>query len=604
MRLSTEAFRDDAAAIAVLHAAFDAGVDFLDSADAYGRDAADAGHNERLIARALASWVGDPSRVVVATKGGLVRPGGRWVADGRARHLREACAASRRALGAPRIALYQLHAPDPRVELATSVRALEALRRDGLVERIGLCNVGLRQLEQALGITPIDAVQVELSVFHDESLWSGLVARCAAEGIPLLAYRPLGGPARRARLAREPVLLELARRRGATPHEIALAWLRDLSPVVLPIPGATRLESLRSSVRAAAIVLDEHDRARLDERFPAARALRGGRPRAPAIGSAHGEVLLLMGLPAAGKSTLARRYVEDGYERLNRDERGGTLASLLPELERRLAAGRPRVVLDNTFATRKARAPVVEAAWRRGVPVRCLWLDTRAEDAQVNAVTRMLARYGRLLGPEEMKAAARNDPGVFPPGVLFRYERTLEPPHAAEGFSAIERVPFNREWDASFVNRGVVVWLDGVVWRSRAAARSPRGAEDLDLVPGSADALRRFAAVGFRLFGLTWQPDLATGQLAQEALASAVAELGDRVGEPLPVSVCAHPGGPPACWCRKPLPGLGVELVIAHQLDPSRSLLVGTGTLDHTFAERIGFGYREAAGLIGAGERS
>jgi aryl-alcohol dehydrogenase-like predicted oxidoreductase/histidinol phosphatase-like enzyme/predicted kinase len=604
MRLSTEAARDDEAAYALLHAAFDAGFDFLDTANAYCRDEADVGHNERLIARALASWSGDRGRIVVATKGGLVRPEGGWVSDGRARHLREACAASRRALGVERIALYQLHAPDPRVPLATSVRALAALRRDGLVERIGLSNVSLRQLEEALDLAPIDAVQVELSVLHDESLWNGLAARCAAEGIPLLAYRPLGGTARRARLSREPALLEVARRHEATPHEIALAWLRDLSQVVLPIPGATRLESLRSSLRAATIALDEHDRARLDERFPAARVLRGGRPRAPAVGSVPGEVLLVMGLPAAGKSTLAERFVRDGFERLNRDERGGTLASLLPELERRLAAGRPRVVLDNTYATRKSRAPVVEAAARHGVPVRCLWLETRLEDAQVNAITRMLARYGRLLGPEEMKAAARDDPGVFPPAVLFRYERALEPPDPAEGFSAVERVPFNRDWDASFVSRGVVVWLDGVVWRSRAAARSPRGAEDLDFVPGSADALRRFAAEGYRLFGLTWQPDLATGQLSQEALASAVAALVDRVGEPLPVSVCAHPGGPPACWCRKPLPGLGVELVVAHQLDPSRSLLVGTGTLDRTFAERIGFGYREAAGLICPGERS
>ena len=122
MRLSTGAGRDDAAAVTLLHAALDAGVDFLDTADAYCRDASETGHNERLIAAALASWPGDRTRVVVATKGGLTRPEGRWVADGRARHLTAACAASRRALGVTRIALYQLHAPDPRTPLATSVR--------------------------------------------------------------------------------------------------------------------------------------------------------------------------------------------------------------------------------------------------------------------------------------------------------------------------------------------------------------------------------------------------------------------------------------------------------------------------------------------------
>src|SRR5206468_10720830 len=129
MRLSTERDRDEARAIAVLHAAFDSGVTFLDTADAYCWDTSEAGHNERLIARALATWSGDRSRVLVATKGGLTRPHGEWVADGRARHLAAACEASLRALDVERIHLYQLHAPDPRTPLSTSVRALASLKR-------------------------------------------------------------------------------------------------------------------------------------------------------------------------------------------------------------------------------------------------------------------------------------------------------------------------------------------------------------------------------------------------------------------------------------------------------------------------------------------
>src|SRR5215831_367044 len=149
MRLSTEPDRDEARGVATLDAALDSGVTLLDTADAYALDAADMGHNERLVARALAAWPGDRSRVRIATKGGLTRPEGRWAADGRARHLAEACAASRRALGVDRIDLYQLHAPDPQVALSTSVRALAALQRDGWVEGIGLCNVTRGQLEEA-----------------------------------------------------------------------------------------------------------------------------------------------------------------------------------------------------------------------------------------------------------------------------------------------------------------------------------------------------------------------------------------------------------------------------------------------------------------------
>ena len=190
MRLSTIPDRDDDRGIAVLHAAFDAGVTFLDTADAYCQDDSDIGHNERLIARALESWPGDRSRVRIATKGGLTRPEGRWAADGRARHLTSACQASLRALGVDRIHLYQLHAPDPRIPLATSVRALHALKRDGHVEAIGLCNVTVGQIEEARQITGIASVQVELSVWQDAAVLGGVLeylrGRTASRSSPIV----------------------------------------------------------------------------------------------------------------------------------------------------------------------------------------------------------------------------------------------------------------------------------------------------------------------------------------------------------------------------------------------------------------------------------
>ena len=166
---------------------------------------------------------------MVATKGGLTRPQGDWVADGRARHLAAACEASRRALGVERIHLYQLHAPDPRTPLSTSVRALAALKRDGLIEQIGLCNVNVGQIEEARRIAEIDAVQVELSVWHDDNFLSGVADYCVANGIRLIAHRPLGGPHRIRRTMSDPALVDVAARHGRTPFEIALAWLTDLS---------------------------------------------------------------------------------------------------------------------------------------------------------------------------------------------------------------------------------------------------------------------------------------------------------------------------------------------------------------------------------------
>ena len=162
MRLSTAPDRDDERAIATLHAAFDTGVRFLDTADAYCRDTSDVGHNERLIARALASWPGDAAGIRVATKGGLTRPEGRWVADGRARHLIAACEASRRALGVERLGLYQLHLPDPRTPFATSVRALAALQRDGCIEQISLSNVTVGQIEEARRLCAVSYTHLTL----------------------------------------------------------------------------------------------------------------------------------------------------------------------------------------------------------------------------------------------------------------------------------------------------------------------------------------------------------------------------------------------------------------------------------------------------------
>jgi aryl-alcohol dehydrogenase-like predicted oxidoreductase len=193
MRLSTVPDRDDERGVAVIRAALDAGATLLDTADAYCLDERDVGHNERLIARALAGWTGDRARVTVATKGGLLRPKGAWVADGRAKHLREACAASLRALSVDTIDLYQLHAVDPKTPIETSVRALAQLQEAGMVRDIALCNVTVSQIRTAQTIVSISSVQASLSPVDDEYLRNGVAEYCRDNGIDLIAFRPLGG---------------------------------------------------------------------------------------------------------------------------------------------------------------------------------------------------------------------------------------------------------------------------------------------------------------------------------------------------------------------------------------------------------------------------
>ena len=255
---------DEAAAIRVIHAALDAGMTLIDTADVYCLDDTDIGHNERLVAKALRSWGGRRDGIVVATKGGMVRPEGRWERDARPEQLRQACERSLRALGVERIDLYQLHAPDPNVPFAESVGALADLRREEKIRWVGLSNVTVEEIRAASAIVPVTTVQNRLNPFFREALETGVVAHCAREGIGFLAYSPVGGGRLNLKLPTMDALRPIAEAHGASPHAVVLAWVLAQGPTVILIPGARTVEHALDSVRAASFVLTHDELAAID----------------------------------------------------------------------------------------------------------------------------------------------------------------------------------------------------------------------------------------------------------------------------------------------------------------------------------------------------
>jgi aryl-alcohol dehydrogenase-like predicted oxidoreductase len=263
MPMSLAGRPDEAQSVRTIHAALDAGVTLIDTADAYCIDESEVGHGERLVARALTAWPGDRDRVLVATKGGHTREGGEWYLDGRPEHLRQACEASLRALGVEAIGLYQFHRPDPKVPFAESVGAMAELKAAGKVRLVGLSNVSVDQIKQARQLVQVASVQNEFSPRFRRS--EGELAFCAAEGIAFLPWSPLGGIGRGRDLGgRHRVFGEVAEAHGVSAQQVALAWQLAKAPAVIPIPGSSRPETITDSAAAASLRLSDDELARLD----------------------------------------------------------------------------------------------------------------------------------------------------------------------------------------------------------------------------------------------------------------------------------------------------------------------------------------------------
>jgi aryl-alcohol dehydrogenase-like predicted oxidoreductase len=249
----------------VLTRAAEHGVTLWDTADAYSLDEGDFGYGERLVAQALRTLSAElRERVVIATKGGTVRPQGRWEQDGGPEYLRAAIDSSLRTLNVERIDLWQWHAPDTKVPFEDSIGAIAQAHQAGKIRLVGLSNVSAAQIETARQIVPISVIQNRYGFHHREPEEDGVLEKCRELGITFLPYSPLGGMSGASDLARNGVLSQIAAELGVSPQRVVLAWLLGKYEKMIPIPGVRRIETLEDSAGAADVVLSDEQQARLD----------------------------------------------------------------------------------------------------------------------------------------------------------------------------------------------------------------------------------------------------------------------------------------------------------------------------------------------------
>lgn len=320
------------------------------------------------------------------------------------------------------------------------------------------------------------------------------------------------------------------------------------------------------------------------------------------------EVVIIMGYPAAGKSTLVNQYVSQGYHRMNRDDRGGSLSGLNKELEALMRQPEPLFVLDNTYATRESRKAVIDIAKTHGYSVRCVWLTTKLEDAQYNASYRLIKKFvlndsgtkysvTKALGPDFPSIA--RDPICVPSIAQYAYKKRFEKPTLDEGFSKIEEIVFVRnKLPPEYKNKAIILDYDGTLRKTKNGDKYPTEPSNIEILPGRTAVLKRYAADGYKLLGVSNQSGIEKGDLDGELAYDCFDQTNMLLGLDIDYVFCPHHSFPIRCYCRKPLPGLGVYLIEKHLLDPAQCIMVGDSTSDKTFSQRVGFLYCSQEGFF------
>lgn len=302
------------------------------------------------------------------------------------------------------------------------------------------------------------------------------------------------------------------------------------------------------------------------------------------------QAVLIGGFPASGKTTITSRYVEQGYVRLNRDTLGGKVDDLIPLMVKALK-NNDNVVMDNLYATKASRAEAIKAAKSVGADVSFVLMNTSLEDAQFNVCCRMMEKCGHVLAPDEHKKNEyKNDPGLFPVAVLYKYRKEQELPTTSEGFSTVTLEKFVRKYPSDWVNKAAIFDFDGTLRTHDGPEKFPTKPSQVKAFLDMKDLILDYKQKGYILLGASNQSGVAKGLLTDQDAKDCFDETLRQIGVTLEeVLYCPHKVPPITCYCRKPGVGMGVELIYKYKLDPRQCIYFGDMTTDKSFAARCGF---------------
>lgn len=306
------------------------------------------------------------------------------------------------------------------------------------------------------------------------------------------------------------------------------------------------------------------------------------------------EIVLVIGYPASGKSTYTLAEFPS-HHRVNRDTIGGKIEGLVPYIEKKIQEGHNQFVLDNTHGTIASRAMFVKLAKKHGYQIKCHWMKTSAEDAQFNASLRMVRKHGRILDGAEIKQVQKKgDQNTFPVNVIFSFRNSFETPTLKEGFDEIVEVEYERKLGPEYINKALILDYDGTLRETISGNNYPLGSDDIKILPNRKEVLAYFKKKGYPLLGVSNQSGIHKGIITMEQAKACFDATNKLLGHQIDYRFCPHASGPISCWCRKPMPGNGVDFIEKYKLNPAETIFVGDLGTDKSFAYRCGFKYYDA----------